>query len=145
MFVGLESNKHMTDTLSVQQRSRVMAAIKNKGSIIEQRVAAILKEYGVRYRKHSDKLPGKPDFYITRLSTVLFVDSCYWHGCLVHGSQPKSNRKFWKVKLERNRARDKEMNNEYRRLGWRVIRIWEHELTSPISKRVIRAIAALSR
>ena len=55
----------------------------------------------------------------------MFVDGCFWHGCPRHGTSPKGNARFWREKIARNRERDREVNRELRRRGWRVLRIWD--------------------
>ena len=57
-----------------------------------------------------------------------FVDGCFWHACPLHATQPKHNAAFWRKKLAANQARDKFVTRTLRRQGWRVVRIWEHEL-----------------
>lgn len=122
-----------------------MFAVKGKHSKIEKKVAELLKENGIRYRQHSKTLPGKPDFYFTRLKTVLFVDSCFWHGCRYHGTQPKNNKEFWKKKIARNKERDREINRHYRKIGWKVIRIWEHQLGKTPNSRIVAILQGLFR
>lgn len=74
------------------------------------------------------KLAGKPDFVFASKRLVLFVDGCFWHGCPRHKRIPKSRVRFWENKLARNQIRDRLVNQTLRRLGWRVIRIWECQL-----------------
>jgi DNA mismatch endonuclease (patch repair protein) len=71
---------------------------------------------------------GKPDFIFRAAKLAVFVDGCFWHGCPKHATKPKSNRSFWATKLSRNKARDVVVTRTLRKLGWRVIRIWEHDL-----------------
>jgi DNA mismatch endonuclease, patch repair protein len=71
----------------------------------------------------------RPDFVFRALKLAVFVDGCFWHGCPRHGTQPKGNAAFWRRKLAANRARDRLVNRTLRAHGWRVLRIWEHELT----------------
>jgi DNA mismatch endonuclease (patch repair protein) len=68
------------------------------------------------------------------------VDGCFWHGCPKHGTQPKGNRAFWKKKFERNQTRDRLVNRTLRSQGWRVLRIWEHELAKKNEVRLLRRI-----
>jgi DNA mismatch endonuclease (patch repair protein) len=70
----------------------------------------------------------------------LFVDGCFWHGCPVHANMPKNNRAFWKKKLQGNKERDKNVSTELRKLGWRVVRVWEHELKnhSRVAAKILR-------
>ena len=62
------------------------------------------------------------------IKTVIFIDSCFWHGCKKHGSIPATHTKFWTEKIDRNKTRDKEVNKHYKMKGWKVVRIWEHDL-----------------
>ena len=59
---------------------------------------------------------------------MIFIDSCFWHGCKKHGSIPATRKKFWTGKIERNKARDEEVSKYYKKLDWKVIRVWEHDL-----------------
>ena len=70
----------------------------------------------------------RPDFVFPRLRLALFVDGCFWHGCPHHGTKPRGNAAFWRKKFAANRARDLRVTRMLRRHGWRVLRIWEHEL-----------------
>jgi DNA mismatch endonuclease (patch repair protein) len=74
------------------------------------------------------QLAVRPDFVFPKSRTAVFVDGCFWHGCPKHATQPASNRAFWKKKLARNRVRDVLVNRTLRAQGWRVLRIWEHDL-----------------
>ncbi len=69
-----------------------------------------------------------PDFVFLKQRVTVFVDGCFWHGCPKHGTKPKGNATFWRKKFAANKARDARVNRALRRAGWRVIRIWEHEL-----------------
>lgn len=82
---------------------------------------------GFRYLKNSGKYFGKPDMVLPKYKTVIFTDSCFWHGCKEHCRLPSTREKFWRDKIERNRRRDIEVNRHYEEKGWRVIRIWEHD------------------
>ncbi len=111
-----------------------MALVKNKDSKIEKRFSALLKERKIRaYKQHVPNLPGKPDFAFRKKKVAVFIDSCFWHGCRYHGSLPKTNRRFWSEKIARNKARDAEVNGQYRKMGWSVYRVWEHRLKRPDS------------
>jgi DNA mismatch endonuclease (patch repair protein) len=71
---------------------------------------------------------GKPDFIDYKKKLVVFIDGCFWHKCPIHGNKPKSNKKYWLPKLERNVIRDREVDLTYKFAGWKTKRIWEHEL-----------------
>src|SRR5439155_5230684 len=108
---------------------QVMAAIRSRGNKdTELRLAAILRTHGITGWRRHQPLPGRPDFVFRRERLAVFVDGCFWHGCPKHGRNPSSNRAYWLPKLRRNRQRDLETTRELRRLGWRVLRVWEHDL-----------------
>lgn len=67
-------------------------------------------------------------FVFPKQKLALFVDGCFWHGCPKHANMPKNNRPFWEKKLQGNKVRDQFVNRELRKLGWKVVRVWEHEL-----------------
>jgi len=70
----------------------------------------------------------KPNFVFRQVRLAVFVDGCFWHGCPKHATKPANNRAFWKKKLAGYKTRDRVVNRTLRRSGWRVVRIWEHEL-----------------
>lgn len=71
---------------------------------------------------------GTPDIAIKKYKVVIFIDSCFWHFCPIHGKMPKSNVDFWKKKLERNQERDDETSHYYEDKEWHILRVWEHEI-----------------
>lgn len=123
----------MTDVMTSEQRTKNMKAIKSI-SKLETIVAKELWKNGIRYRRNSKKLFGKPDISIQKYKVVIFIDSCFWHQCPLHATMPKSNTGFWKKKLERNVERDQEVNEYYRKNGWNIKRIWEHEIKNDLNK-----------
>ena len=84
----------------------------------------------------------RPDFVFSKRRLAVFVDGCFWHGCPKHATMPAGNRAFWRKKLSGNQARDRLVTRALRRRGWRVLRIWEHELSR---KREARLMARLRR
>ncbi|OAM89406.1 very short patch repair endonuclease [Termitidicoccus mucosus] len=119
----------MPDIYTKAERSAVMARIRgsgNKGT--ELRLIAFFHAHRICGWRRGIPLFGKPDFVFRTLRLAVFVDGCFWHGCPRHGTQPASNAKFWREKIKRNKARDKEVNRTLRAKGWHVMRIWEHEL-----------------
>lgn len=126
----------MTDIFTTKKRSTVMSAVRNSGSVLEKRVAAFLRKEKIRYRSHPQGMLGKPDFYLPELEMVVFVDSCFWHGCRYHGSIPKTNRTFWNRKIKRNKERDREIRRAYGKTDYRIVRIWEHQLKNADTNRV---------
>jgi len=118
-----------------------MSRIRSRGNAAtELRFIHLLKAAGVTGWRRNQKIFGKPDFVFPKLKLAVFVDGCFWHGCPKHGTQPKGNRKFWKNKFARNIARDRLVNRTLRLANWRVLRIWQHELTVKNESRLLRRI-----
>jgi len=117
----------MTDTLTCRQRGQLMAKIKSRNTAFEVKFRSLLRKAGIRF-KVSSKLPGKPDLVFPDARLVVFLDSCFWHGCRWHCRMPKSNRRYWVAKILGNRRRDKDVMAKYRRGAWNAIRIWEHSI-----------------
>ena len=86
-----------------------------------------LHRRGLRFRVNVRGLPGTPDIAFTRARIAVFCDGCFWHACPEHGVLPKSNRSWWRQKLERNTERDREKDAALRELGWEPVHVWEHE------------------
>ena len=107
-----------------------MSRVKSKDSKIEVNFRKALWKAGYRYRKNVKNYFGKPDIVLKKYRTVIFLDSCFWHGCKKHCRLPATNKKYWITKIERNKKRDKEVNKYYKKIGWEIIRIWEHKLKS---------------
>lgn len=117
----------MTDVMTNKQRQKNMRAIKSV-SKLEGVVTKELWKKGFRFRKNTKTLFGKPDISIKKYKIVIFIDSCFWHQCPLHGNMPKNNYEFWYKKLTRNKERDQEVNEYYMEIGWKIKRIWEHEI-----------------
>ncbi|MBP1080772.1 very short patch repair endonuclease [Bacillus capparidis] len=118
---------------SEEGRKNIMRSVKSR-SKLEDRVSKELWKYGIRFRKNDKKLFGKPDITIKKYKIVIFIDSCFWHLCKLHGHFPKSNPEFWKEKLLRNKKRDEVVTDYYESRGWNIKRIWEHEIQEDFDK-----------
>lgn len=118
----------MPDRYSPEDRSRIMRSVRGKDTALEVRVRSALWRLGLRFRKNVAALPGRPDVAFPKKKVAVFVDSCFWHGCPTHLRRPKSNQDYWEAKVARNIKRDAEVNAAYVEMGWRTMRIWEHEL-----------------
>jgi DNA mismatch endonuclease (patch repair protein) len=131
----------MPDIFTKAKRSEVMSLIRGKGNKRTEGVLVrLFRDEGITgWRRHL-KLPGKPDFTFRKERLTIFVDGCFWHGCPRCYRAPKGNRKFWEAKITRNRERDREVNRELRKRGWRVLRIAEHSLRKKDHKRLLSRI-----
>ena len=117
----------------------VMTRVKRSYTKLEERLAVILNTEGLdRYDRYRKDLPGSPDFVFQQEEVAIFLDSCFWHGCPKHLRMPASNIDYWENKIAINKERDRRQTRELRKSGWRVLRLWEHELKEP--ERVIAKI-----
>ncbi|RLQ90576.1 very short patch repair endonuclease [Planomicrobium sp. Y74] len=133
----------MADIMSKEQRSKTMGAIRAQSKLENIFTKALWKK-GLRFRKNVRKLRGTPDIVIQKYKIVIFVDSCFWHGCPIHFKRPKSNQEFWDKKIARNRERDKEVDEYYIVKGWHLKRIWEHEIRSNIDSAVDETLSFIN-
>ena len=122
----------MADHLSPERRSWNMSRIRNKNTKPEIVVRSILHGLGFRFTVNgpkNKKLPGKPDIVLPKYRTVVFVHGCYWHrhrGCK-ETTTPKTRTEWWQAKFDGNVERDKRNQRELKKLGWKVIVVWECE------------------
>ncbi|MBI1178058.1 DNA mismatch endonuclease Vsr [bacterium] len=134
----------MPDVFIVQKRSEVMPRIRGCGNKdTEVALANLLRANRLFGWRRHPPIFGKPDFVFRKQRIAIFVDGCFWHCCPKHSNLPANNRVFWQKKLAANVARDRRVNRELRTLGWRVIRIWEHDLKKP-ARALARIRKALS-
>ena len=126
----------MSDIFSFQKRSDIMSKIGGKNTKPEILVRKFLFSKGFRYRINVKTLPGKPDIVLPKYKTIIFVNGCFWHGhnCK-KGKLPSSNTDFWKEKISNNKSRDAKNSDLLVKLGWKVIIIWQCEI-SKIDNRI---------
>jgi DNA mismatch endonuclease Vsr len=103
-----------------------MAAVKSKDTTPELTVRRLVHRLGFRYRLHVKTLPGTPDIVLPRHRKIIEVRGCFWHGhtcgrCRI----PATRRKWWTAKIQRNADRDRRNHRALRRLGWRILAVWE--------------------
>lgn len=110
-------------------------------AVVGVKMAADRSEGIKGWRRHAP-IFGKPDFVFPKARLAIFVDGCFWHACPAHGSLPATNRNFWARKLDRNKGRDRKVRRHLENFGWRVLRIWQHELREPskVARRVRRSL-----
>jgi len=111
-------------------RSRVMAAIRSRNTTPERLVRSLAHRLGFRFRLHRRDLPGSPDIVFPKFAAVILVHGCFWHRhkCPAGRKRPRTNSAYWRLKFARNVVRDIENIRALRRLGWRVLVLWECEL-----------------
>ena len=133
------------DVFSKEKRSQIMARIRNRGNkTTEWAIRSRLIKKGIKgWRCHFKDIPGNPDFSFPDLFIAIFLDGCYWHGCPKCKKIPATHKKFWREKISKNVLRDKRNSRNLKKIGWRVIRFWEHEIKKvpeECLKKIIKAI-----
>jgi DNA mismatch endonuclease (patch repair protein) len=123
------------DVLTPEQRKLAMSRIKSKDTSIEVMLRKALWRKGVRYRKNYGKLPGSPDIAITKYQIAVFCDGEFFHGYDWENrkEQLDTNKEYWTQKIQRNIARDKEVNDKLQAQGWIVIRFWGRDIKKNLS------------
>lgn len=135
--------RHKGDIMSPEKRSALMARIKGKGTLPEREVANAFFGMSLSWESHARDLPGRPDFVFREARVVVFVDGDFWHGWRFPQWQDKLS-EAWEQKIAANRARDHRNHGKLRRMGWKVIRIWEHQINRDLSNAMNRIASALN-
>jgi len=104
-----------------------MSRVKLRDGPLERAIQRELRRRGLRFRKHVKSLPGSPDIVFAREKVAIFIDGDFWHGWRLPAWEHKLS-PFWREKLRANRKRDRRNFQKLRALGWRVIRIWQHQI-----------------
>jgi DNA mismatch endonuclease (patch repair protein) len=116
----------MADVVSPEVRSRMMSGIRGSNTKPELVLRRALHAEGFRFKLHDSALPGKPDLVFVRHKAVLFAHGCFWHG---HGCAlfkwPATRPEFWRAKITRNQAVDRNAIARLLSDGWRVGIVWE--------------------
>lgn len=133
---------HRGDIMSPEKRSALMARIRGRDTGPERVVAAALRARAMKFESHARDLPGRPDFVFRRAKIAVFVDGQFWHGWAF----PRWRNKLaarWEEKIETNIRRDRRNHRRLRRMGWRVVRLWEHQIEKDVDACVSRISALL--
>lgn len=135
----------MSPTPSSPAVSARMSRQTSRDTAQELAVRRLLHAQGLRYRLHVS-VPGLPrrsmDVAFGRLRIAVYFDGCFWHGCPEHATSPRANAEWWRSKLDRNVARDKETTAHLRARGWSVMRFWEHEPPEDVARRIAAEVSA---
>jgi DNA mismatch endonuclease (patch repair protein) len=141
--VGIIIRAAMTDFLSKETRSRVMARIRSRDTKPELALRRALHGAGVRgWRLHRRDLPGRPDLAFGRARLAVFVDGCFWHGHPDFFTPGKSG-PYWDAKIERTKERDRLANEALTEAGWKVLRLWDFEVEDDLETCVQRVLKLL--
>jgi DNA mismatch endonuclease (patch repair protein) len=129
---------------------KIMSAMKSKGTSPELFYRKALWAFGIRYRKNV-RLFGKPDIAIKKYKLVIFIDGDYWHGnnWNIRGftsleAELANYSDYWKEKIQRNVERDKQVNEYYENLGWKVLRFWQSDIEKELNKCIIKTLEVIN-
>ncbi len=125
-------------------KSEQMARVRSVDTGPEMALRRALWHAGLRYRIRPS-IPGRPDLALMGCKIAVFVDGCFWHGCEAHYKVPSTNVTFWSEKMVRNKQRDRDVDAELGKLGWTVLRFWEHEVEDDLVSVVDRIRSAVVR
>jgi DNA mismatch endonuclease (patch repair protein) len=137
-----EVRLHRGDFMSPATRSRVMARIRGRDTGPELTIAKLLRAGGLVFESHVRDLPGRPDFVVRHERVAVFCDGDFWHGWRFPAWRLKLSEK-WESKIETNRRRDSRNHRWLRTSGWRVVRLWEHQIERDPDACLKRIIAAI--
>ncbi len=135
----------MADIFTKAKRSWVMSRVRGANTTPERTVRSFLHRRGFRFRVQRNGLPGHPDIVLPKFKTVVFVNGCFWHGhpgCK-RATIPSTRRAFWLKKITGNRERDVRTRTHLRRLGWKVVTVWECQVR--IAEKLERGLRPLLR
>ncbi|MEW6321501.1 MAG: DNA mismatch endonuclease Vsr [Acidobacteriota bacterium] len=137
----------MSDGLSRTERSELMSRIRDRDTTPERKLRAIVRRLGFKARLHVTRLPGSPDIVVDAARTAIFAHGCFWHrhSCARGESRPTTRAAFWSAKFQDNVRRDRRAARALRRLGWRVIVVWECRLRRAEIPRLERRLGRLLR
>lgn len=133
----------MPDSITKEERSRVMRQVRSKGNAsTELKLVKLFRENKITgWRRHLP-LIGKPDFTFPKSKAVVFLDGCFWHGHDCRNTKPADNADYWQKKIQRNKERDATVSDALMEKGWQVLRVWECELKK-MPDEVLKRIAKL--
>lgn len=137
--------RSVLDINKTNLKSNFMGRVKSKNTKLEQSVSKALWRKGFRFRKNVLSLYGRPDIAVKKYKLVIFIDSCFWHGCERHFKLPSKNSDYWMNKISRNRERDLEVTQYYVDNNWILIRIWEHDLKANFEIVIIKLCIKILR
>ena len=131
------------DKLNKEQRGKLMASVRGSNTGIERKLRSSLWSAGIKGYRVNFKMRGTPDIYFPKSRLAIFVDGCFWHKCPKCYTKPKTNVAYWEKKVEENVKRDREVSSYLRKGGYKVIRIWEHEIRNAMDSVISRIAAEL--
>lgn len=135
-FLLLEIRSCMADVFSKKKRSEVMSLIRSRDTKLERIIFQALRKRKIYFQKHYSRAPGSPDIAIPSLKKAVFIDGDFWHGRNFAKIKRRLPKKYWVGKIGSNIKRDKRNKAMLKKAGWKVLRVWEHEIKKNPKKAV---------
>lgn len=135
----------MADKFSKAMRSKIMSAIRSANTSPELIVFKELKKMKIHFQRHYKKVIGSPDIACPSRKIAIFIEGDFWHGFRYPAWKRRLKASFWRKKIERNRKRDRLYHVKLRRMGWKVLRIWEHQLKNDFGGTIDKVIFFLDQ
>lgn len=132
------------DNLTKEQRHKNMQNIRSKDTLPERIVMSALRKRKIYFAANVSRIIGKPDIVFRRKKIAVFIDSDFWHGHPKRCIMPKTNQDYWRRKIEGNKKRDKVVNTELRKSGWKVIRLWEYDIKHNFDKSFRKILVSIN-
>jgi len=131
----------MPDQFTRSKRSEIMRAVKSAGNVsTELRLIQLLRDNHITGWQRNYPLFGKPDLVFPKKRVAIFADGCFWHGHTCRNVIPKRNAEYWRQKVLRNRKRDTLVKRTLFNKGWKVVRLWECQISKGQIIKLFRAI-----
>lgn len=124
----------MADVFTKEKRSEIMSLIRAKNTGIERKVFSYLRKNKIYFRQHYSKAPGKPDVSLPAKKIAVFIDGDFWHGYKFDTWRRRIPKVYWREKIASNIVRDAKNRRALRRQGWKIMRVWGHEIAKSPDK-----------
>lgn len=132
------------DTFTKKKRSEIMSKIRSKDTKIEKTVFKELRKRKIYFQKYYSKVVGRPDIALPKKKKAVFIDGDFWHGYKFFKTKSMLPKKYWQAKIETNIMRDRKNRAKLKKEGWKVMRVWEHEIENDLSSAMEKLIRFLS-
>jgi DNA mismatch endonuclease (patch repair protein) len=116
------------DVFTKEKRSEIMSKIRSENTKVEKLIFRELRKRGIYFQKHYKKVRGKPDIALPSKKKAIFIDGDFWHGRNFQKQKKRLPKKYWLAKIEKNVRNDQKNRLALRRVGWEVLRVWEHRI-----------------
>jgi DNA mismatch endonuclease, patch repair protein len=133
----------MTDIFSKEKRSDIMSKIRGKNTKVELAVFRELRRRKIYFQKYYKSPAGSPDIALPRKKIAVFIDGDFWHGYRFDKNRSRLPKKYWLDKIENNIKRDRKNRAKLKKSGWKVMKVWEHDVIKKFEESMEKIISFL--